>query len=259
MILDILKKFNIDETKGELLPGGQGTSYKYGEYVVKPVDNEEYYSFVMNLFDSLNPVDYRISRPIKSVNDKYVENGYAVTKYEVGFDFDDLRVKLEVSNLLHSDLKKLKIEKLPISSDPWTKANNCLWKNGTTDELGEEKELCDSLLRQLPLVEEEYQLIHGDLGGNIMNGDSPLVIDFSPAIAPKKYADAIIVCDAIAWECKSLDEIVLLDLSVYKPFILYAIVFRVLAVAFNEDCDYKRFLDEWNAYKNIWKYVIELQ
>jgi hypothetical protein len=48
------------------------------------------------------------------------------------------------------------------------------------------------------------QLIHGDLGGNVIfpkePNVAPAVIDIAPYYRPAAYADAVIVDDAVAWE-----------------------------------------------------------
>lgn len=39
---------------------------------------------------------------------------------------------------------------------------------------------------------------------------SPLIIDFSPTIAPVEYAEAILVCDCIAWQGSAISEMELI-------------------------------------------------
>ena len=52
-----------------------------------------------------------------------------------------------------------------------------------------------------------HQLVHGDLLGNVLYDDSlpPAVIDVSPAWRPARYADAIVVIDALGWSDASPD------------------------------------------------------
>lgn len=246
---------------GKHLAGGQDTSYLFDTIVIKPVDDAQYYEFTAQIFAQLQPVNYRISKPIKSNQGTYVVSGYAATRYERGVDCDSaIKEKLAASTLLHKDLKALNITQLPESHDPWTKANNVLWrgahlpKNWSTEILS----FCHSLLDHLERITDDYQLIHGDLGGNVFFDEelSPLVIDFSPTIAPKKYADAIIVCDSIAWAGVDLQSIELLQpLDAYKPYIKYAIAFRILTIAFAMNNNYDRLKEEWLAYKKIWSYI----
>jgi len=47
----------------------------------------------------------------------------------------------------------------------------------------------------------EAQLVHGDLSGNVLleSGLDPSVIDVSPYWRPSRYADAVVVIDALLW------------------------------------------------------------
>lgn len=259
----VLKAFGINSS-GKPLDGGQETSWKFGNIVLKPIEDEVYYSFTAEVFNRLQPKEYRISRPILSVNNKYVEDGYGATQFESGIDIDTaVKEKLLVSKYLHQDLKDLKLMTLPKSNDPWTKANNVLWRNHLLPDYWDEKRrsFCEELLSKLLPIDAEHQLIHGDLGGNVLFHDNlkPLVIDFSPTIAPVEYADAIILCDSIAWAGVDIETINYLEpIEYHKPFIQHAVAFRVLTIAFNEKYTYERLVEEWKAYKKIWDYICEI-
>lgn len=257
---NILDAFNIS-TKGTPLTGGQGTAIRYGDLVIKPIEVPAYYEQVSEIFNQLDPKHYRISRPVKCSTGKYVYSGFGATCFEPGEDKDDrIAEKLLVSNALHQDLAALFVKTLPVSHDPWTRAHQVLWHGGQLPEhiSFEMRSFLEELLSKLPTHKEPLQLIHSDLGGNIMFHDSlpPLVIDFSPAMAPKKFADAIIVCDSIAWADQPTDALVLLKpLDDYHAMIKYAIAFRVLTIAFFEQYDFRRLQTEWEAYKVIWDIV----
>lgn len=255
----VLSAFNISGS-GKPLLGGQNTSFIYGDVVIKPVENAEYYESIATIFSQLTPSGYRISKPLKSLDGPFVVSGYAATRFEPGIDADEkVKAKLDVSTLLHEDLKKLNISKLPEADDPWSKANNVLWRHHQLPSLWSINTLTffESLLGQLDEIDDPHQLIHGDLGGNVLFDEElpPLVIDFSPTMAPKKYADAIIVCDSIAWAGVDIQTLHLLKpLNSYIPYIKYAILFRVLTIAFFTD-NYDRLQEEWFAYKKIWSYI----
>jgi hypothetical protein len=149
---------------------------------------------------------------------------------------------------------------LRFSSDPWTKSHQVLWHSKSIDDIiqSDKRTFCKKLLKDLPSIECDYQLIHSDLGGNILFHKElkPLVIDFSPAFAPKEYAEAIIICDSIAWAGCKLEKIELLKpLSKYKPFILYAIAFRLLTIGFFDSHGMERLETEWQSYQPIWDYI----
>jgi fructosamine-3-kinase len=61
------------------------------------------------------------------------------------------------------------------------------------------KEPLKILLKPIQLP---FQVIHGDMAGNILfpaQGD-PIVIDFSPYWRPAEFATAILIVDAVVWE-----------------------------------------------------------
>ena len=73
------------------------------------------------------------------------------------------------------------------------------------------------------------QLVHGDLGGNVLFHDAlpPAVIDVSPYWRPAGYAGAIVVADAVAWGGAG-DEIVEgLLRHQGEQLLLRAVLFRV--------------------------------
>jgi len=75
------------------------------------------------------------------------------------------------------------------------------------------------------------QLVHGDLGGNVLFHPSlpPAVIDVSPFWRPPGYADAIVVADAVAWHGAG-DDLVERHLRAHGgQLLLRAVLFRITA------------------------------
>lgn len=258
---NVLEAFDAS-TEGEALEGGQNESMKYGDIAIKPIHDASYYTQVSQVFESLIPTDYRISKPIKTRDGLYVIEGYCATKYEPGYDDDKaVKEKIEVARYLNKDLEEADISCWKFSDDPWSRANDVLWRGAPLqkDWSVEIKTFIEDKLKQLLPYEDAYQLIHGDLGGNILFHEElkPLVIDFSPTIAPAKYAEAIIVCDSIAWAGQPLSCMDFLgDLEIYRPFLQRAVMFRALTVAFAEWHDDKSFFNEWKHFEKIWQLLI---
>ena len=97
------------------------------------------------------------------------------------------------------------------------------------------------LLARRRAVEVASQLVHGDLGGNVLFDDElpPAVIDLSPYWRPAPYADAIVVADAVAGE-GAPDELVDAHLRRHgEQLLLRAVLFRV-AVDHRELDAYRR-------------------
>jgi hypothetical protein len=88
-----------------------------------------------------------------------------------------------------------------------------------------------SLLRALRPVHLPRQLIHGDLGGNVLfaDGEPPAVIDFSPYWRPAGLALAVAAVDALMWG--GADPAILGQLAVqagYEPAAFGQLLARAL-------------------------------
>lgn len=258
----ILKEFGIEGVGIDLL-GGQSTSKRYGDIVIKPINDVAYSNFISQVFGDLQAMGYRISRPIQSRNGQYVVEGYVANTYEPGEqDLSRVEDLLDISEKLHNDLKKMPMDGMPEFDNPWAKAQQVLWKGQEIPSNWHKssRELVIKLLDELEVLELSSQLIHSDLSGNVLFHETlePLVIDFSPTFAPCEYANALAVCDNIAWGDSPMSSLELLrPVDLYKKVIKYAVAFRVMTVGFIDPLDYDRMHSEWKNFEQIWKYCEE--
>lgn len=258
---EILNSFNLS---GDIVPlrGGQNTSVRVSNAVLKPVDDIQHCEWLLNIIYKINPQGYRVSKPIRSKYGTFVSKGWACTHYEMGQDIKGhIEEKLLVSRLFHRDLSSINFRDFHHIDNPWSKGHRIAWQ---IDELPIElpHEIQDSinnLLRRVSLKEKyKMQIVHSDLSGNILFDQvlNPLVIDFSPTIAPVEYAEAILVCDCIAWQGSEVSEIDLLPGDeLYKEMIIRAIIFRLAVSAIFSKGDYNKFFYEYQAFKPIIEYI----
>ncbi|TJY42564.1 hypothetical protein E5161_06830 [Cohnella pontilimi] len=245
------------------LSGGQNTSIKVGNAVIKPVDNKEQTEWVSNVIYNLDPQGYRVSKPIRSIFGTFVHNGWACTQYEPGKDtMGRVKEKLLVSRLFHRDLAAVRFHDFPYHVNPWSKGHRIAWQSDKLpmDIPNVAKEIISDLLCKVSLKRQyKVQLVHGDLSGNILFDQvlSPLIIDFSPTIAPVEYAEAILVCDCIAWQGSGLSEIEMLPTDeFYKEMIIRAIIFRLAVSAiFAKGNNDQLFISQYRAFKPIIEYI----
>lgn len=114
--------------EGESLEGGQGSSFKYDNVVLKPVWDKRLYEFISLIYNAIDQNGYRISRHLKSINNNFVESGYGATSFVPGFHAKSrLKEKLNISRLFHKDLKRIKIYNFPEPENPWNLANEIIW------------------------------------------------------------------------------------------------------------------------------------
>lgn len=255
--LDILKAFNLKGTP-TLLKGGQNTSVKIGNYVLKPTYDNSHTEFIGEVLNTINPINYRISKPIKSINGKYTYKNYMATTYEEGFHKTNYQKTYETALLFHNDLNNINLN-LPIGNDPWSKAHRLLFNKEGINELDIiYQDEISKLIKNLPILSDKFQIIHSDIGGNILfhNTLKPLIIDFSPAYAPVKYAIAIMIMDALVWDKLSINDFKFIeDIALYKPYLAFATYFRIITMAFNKERSYTEYKEEYNNYMDAFNKI----
>jgi uncharacterized protein (TIGR02569 family) len=260
---EVLHSFNLN---GKIIPlsGGQNTSVRVNNAVLKPVEDvTESYEWLLMVINNIKPKGYRLSKPIKSSKGTFVSSGWVCTKFERGEEVKGrIKEKLQVSRLFHYDLSNIKIrDDFSQTANPWVMAHRIAWQK---DELPKEihtkiRKILNELLQKLRLKEHyNLQLVHADLSGNILFDDvlDPLIIDFSPTIAPVEYAEAILVCDCIAWQGSMISEIELLPKHTdIKEMIMRAVIFRLAVEAIFSKNKLDQFINQFNLFKPIIDYV----
>ena len=99
------------------------------------------------------------------------------------------------------------------------------------------------------------QLVHGDLGGgNVLFQDHlpPAIIDISPYWRPRRYAEAILVCDAIAWAGADLAALETLADEPGHQLALRAVLFRLASCAIVFSGHPARIGAEAEGYQPVW-------
>lgn len=259
---DILYAFNLD---GEInsLNGGQNTSIRVKDAVLKPVGNNvQFYEWALNVLNKINPHEYRLSKPIKSIIGTYVYKGWCCTRYEPGKHMDgNVKQKLDVSRFFHQDLADINFINFPKADDLWSVSQRIAWqKENLPQNISKETfKILKELISRVKLKENyEVQIIHSDLSGNILFDKTldPLIIDFSPIIAPVEYAEAILVCDCIAWQGSPISEIGLICHSEFNiEMILRAVIFRLSVAAIYAGNNHDEFIKEYKNFEPIINYI----
>jgi hypothetical protein len=250
---------------GKIVPllGGQNTSVRVNnDAVLKPVDDVQHYEWLLTIIDSINPQGYRLSKPIRSNKGSFVSEGWICTKFERGKNVNGLiKEKLLVSRLFHHDLSNINFKDIPQGDNPWVVGHRIAWQK---DELPKEvnfeiRKIINELLLKVRLKDQYYsQIVHADLAGNILFDDvlPPLIIDFSPTVAPVEYAEAILVCDCIAWQGSKVSNIdLLINNKFNKEMIIRAVVFRLAVEAILSGNDFNRFFEQYILFKPIIDYI----
>jgi uncharacterized protein (TIGR02569 family) len=194
----------------EHLEGGQGTSVRVGEVVLKPQSDEALVAWHAQICDRLSDRAFRLPAPLPSRDGRLVVDGWSATTWVEGHPVSDgdttaspwLTV-LATSRALHAALADEDRPALvDARTDRWMCADLVAWDELDPDDVGPRSR---ELLRGIrDLVHDEGlipQVVHGDLSGNVLLADGwpPAVIDISPYWRPAAYADAVVVVDALLW------------------------------------------------------------
>jgi len=223
------------------LPGGRGTAWRAGEIVLKPAGDPRVARWTADLYRDLDPLDlldplspldplaarrdpgFRVPRPLRTVAEDGatgdwvaqdpLAGAWVAWQWLPGEPASWSGVSpfwpslIAVSRAFHAAL-------IGRPAPPWLGRDGSQWTVGDQVAWGERDPgsvlaaapgplaaQLRSLLAALRPVRLPAQLIHGDLGGNVLfaAGEPPAVIDFSPYWRPAGLALAVAAVDALTW------------------------------------------------------------
>ena len=206
------------------LPGGEGTAWRAGEVVLKPAGDPRVARWTADLYRDLGFLTarpdpgFRVPRPLRTASGDWVAQdplagAWVAWQWLPGEPASWARVSpswpwlIEASRAFHAALAGR-------PAPPWLGRDGSQWTIGDQVAWGERDPgsvlaaapgplagQLRSLLAALRPVRLPAQLIHGDLGGNVLfaAGEPPVVIDFSPYWRPAGLALAVAAVDALTW------------------------------------------------------------
>jgi uncharacterized protein (TIGR02569 family) len=209
---DVVSAFGGDPTQLARLSGGQGGSWRAGSVVLKRVDDEREIGWLAAILEHVaDGADFRVARPIAVPDGSYAVDGWSATCWVEGaHDPSRFEDALTVSDAFHralADVPATWPEFLRDRTTPWAVGDRAAW--GEQQVRGHAGPLRAVLDRLEPLLVGTWagsppQVIHADLGGNVLFADAgdlpPAIIDVSPYFRPRPFADAVLVADAVAWD-----------------------------------------------------------
>jgi uncharacterized protein (TIGR02569 family) len=202
----VIAAFGLTGVGGDQLDGGQGRTWRFGDVVLKPVENAVEAAWVASTFDTLRVSGIRVARPIRSSDGRWVVGGWSAQRFVSGRQaprYDDI---IDASLSLHESLAGIPEPKFLRDRDSvYSWADRLAWGEIDDDDHGlgdgHGARLFAELADGRKPVEVVSQVVHGDLFGNVLFAGSapPAVIDFSPYFRPPSYSAAVVAVDAIAW------------------------------------------------------------
>lgn len=263
--VEVVAAFGGDVSACAPLPGGQGTSWRAGSVVLKPVGDEREVAWLATLLEPVpDGPEFRLGRPITLPDGSGVVDGWGATRWLEGSHepgrFDEL---LATSDAFHRALASAPApwpDFLRDRTSPWAIGDRVAW--GEASMRADAEPVRAMFGRLLPLVATDWkgspsQVIHGDVGGNILFADAsglpPAIIDFSPYYRPRSFANAILVADSVAWERAPIVFAAryLATVESGRELLARAVVFRLAAAVEHWGATSTRVAAELAAYRPL--------
>lgn len=217
----------------EPIAGGQGTSWRLGEIVLKPIDiAEDELAWQADLLPSLRREGFRVSSPRRTAEGSLVVDGWCAWEYVYGHHVRRRWADIvRAGETFHAALEGLpRPAFLDRRTDPWAVGDRAAWGDLPINNFLRVKHV-PRLARALKPLNAKAQLIHGDLSGNVLFADglAPAIIDFSPYWRPTAFASAVVIADALIWE--EADNTVLsaaAHINQFAQYLLRALIYRAV-------------------------------
>lgn len=215
------------------LPGGQGGAWRVGPLVLKHVGDA---AVVVEerrwLGTALDPVmgDVRVAVPVAATDGRWVVGGWAATRFlegePGGWRWAEV---LDAGRAFHAAVAYLpRPSFLDRRHSPWDVGDRMGWGDEPLVVGPALAPLVDRLATGLRPVEARSQLVHGDLGGNVLlaDGAAPAILDLSPYWRPPEWALAVVVVDALVWA--DADPALIDEAGVDPQFLARAMLYRLV-------------------------------
>jgi uncharacterized protein (TIGR02569 family) len=241
------------------LPGGEGLSFRAGEFVLKRMHDPDEAEWTQSLVARIDQQGFRVPEPIPANTGRWVHDHWTASRYVSGLRSATPRWQEIVDvGLRFCDAAEAARhggrDVLTKRTHRWAVADRVAW--GEADvELGEAaRHVMESIRPLLSDATRDEQFVHGDLSGNVMvtPDGTPVILDVSPYLRPRRWAAAIVIADAVLWNNA--------DLSLARSFAdspenrdLFgrALIFRMVAEQLADDprhdallAPYRRVLSE---------------
>ncbi len=215
------------------LPGGQGTSWRAGDLVLKPADQTPgELRWLAGVYSSVDEDGFRIARQQTATGGRVAVAGWSATQWVPGQHAERRWADIiGVGERYHAALRELpRPDFLDGRDNPWATGDKVAWGDRPAADFAAVPDLQRLLAARRP-VDAPSQLIHGDLGGNVLFHDTlpPAVIDCAPYWRPAAFAAAIVVGDALVWE--GADKKILAAVRPdgdFGQYLIRALIYRIV-------------------------------
>jgi uncharacterized protein (TIGR02569 family) len=256
----VLHEFGVRE--GVLTPLGPG-SWRVGQAFLKRSVDLLMAEWACTVLSAIPQRGFRIPRPISARHGRrWVVDGWTASEWIDGRHDSPTRWEqtFAASHAFHEALQDVSRPPfIDAKQTWWSRADHVAWGDAEPPDCAEPMRTAIArLLDMRRPIRQRDQAMHGDLTGNVLfaEGEDPAIIDFAPYYRPARWADAIVVVDALAWG--NADETILRLVSGVpdlNQLLVRALLFRSCTVAFRWPAVEERLIAELGANQRAMRVV----
>ena len=187
-----------------LLAGGKGGTWRVADAALKPAEGVPETVWRSEVLTALpESPEFRIARPVATRDGAWVFDGWEAAMFVAGraapSHVDDV---VHAGSAFHQAIAALpRPSFLDFREDPWTYGDRLAWQEQVPAGSTADSPLLAPLMAARRAVTAPAQVVHGDLGGNVLFADGlpPAIIDWPAYWRPPAWAAAVVVTDALVW------------------------------------------------------------
>jgi uncharacterized protein (TIGR02569 family) len=229
----VLAAFGVVDRPLVALDGGQGSSWLAGDLVLKPAGLDVLeLDWLADVYSAIAWDGFRIARQRRADDGSVCVDGWCATEYLAGQHAERRWPQVVAAGeRLHAALRGIpRPSFLDERVSPWAVGDRVAWGDIPVAHFARVNHL-PRLADALRPVSAPSQLIHGDLGGNVLFHQqlAPAIIDFSAYWRPVAFASAIVVADALVWEGAD-DQILeaVRHIADFGRYLIRALIYRAV-------------------------------
>jgi uncharacterized protein (TIGR02569 family) len=231
----VLRAFRVpNATSLRRAVGGRASTWIAGSTVLKRADvPDAVLAWQASAFADLASDEFRLAIPIAATDGRFVVDGWCALPFLAGSHHKGRWAEIaQAGDAFHHAARFVaRPGFLDARTDAWSIGDRVAWGEMDATELARDTPHLDRLLSCRQPVPDLNQLIHGDLGGNVLFDDlaPPAIIDITPYWRPPTFATAVIVADALVWEGANKTSIGwAFDINDFTQHLVRALIYRIV-------------------------------